>query len=70
MHEQQKIFLTKSREKAFDPEHRRKMNHSLRQSDLAFEKGKLQFSNLNAARNNANKRKWQTIENLDIWLKT
>lgn len=68
MHEQQKIFLTKSREKAFDLEHRRKMNHSLRQSDLAFEKGKLQFSNLNAARNNANKRKWQTIENLDNYL--
>ena len=35
---------------------------------MAFEKGKLQFSNLNAARNSANKRKWQTIENLGNYL--
>ena len=68
MHEQQKVFLDKSGEKAFDLDHRRKMNHSLRQSDIAFEKGKLQFSNLNAARNTANKRKWQTIENLGNYL--
>lgn len=68
MTHQESDFLTTSRQKAFDLDHRRKMNYSLKQSDMAFQKGKLQFPDLNAARNHANRKKWETIENLGIYL--
>lgn len=62
------LFIEQSRQKSSDPEHRRKINHSLLQSDIAFQKGVPQFADLQAARHQANKVKKHTIENLDAYL--
>ncbi len=53
MHEQEKLFQEESRVKATDLEHRRKINYSLMQSDLAFQKGKNAFPDLESARKRA-----------------
>lgn len=63
-----RIFLKRSAEKAKDLDHRKKLNHALRQSDVAFEKGKALFSNLELARDWANAIKRQTILHLDTYL--
>src|SRR3546814_11065352 len=68
MTKQSKLFLRASRQKAKDLAHRQKMNHALKQSDDAFEKGKALFSNLELARDWANAIKRQTIARLDTYL--
>lgn len=68
MNQREKEFLIESREKATDLAHRKKMNFALKQSDDAFEKGKLQFSDLKSARERAKNIKWEVIENLDKYL--
>ncbi len=68
MKAREKLFLRDSREKAKDLEHRRKLNHALKQSDDAFEKGKQQFADLELARDWAHAIKRKTIQNLDIYL--
>lgn len=68
MHEQEKNFQEESRIKTMDLEHRRKINFSLMQSDIAFEKGKNVFSDLEAARKRAKNIKWETIEHLNKYL--
>src|SRR5690606_41425696 len=50
MAKRDQIFLRQSAEKVKDLSHRQKMNHALKQSDDAFERGKAQFSNLELAR--------------------
>ncbi|MBX2921545.1 MAG: iron-sulfur cluster-binding protein [Chitinophagaceae bacterium] len=62
------MFIEQSREKFSDVEHRRKINHSLLQSDIAFRKGIPQFSDLQLAKKTANHIKRTTIENLDTYL--
>lgn len=64
----QSEFLIKSKEKATNLDHRQKMNFSLLQSDIAFQKGKKQFTNMEGARQMAKSIKWETIENLDQYL--
>ncbi len=68
MHNRQKLFLEKSRQKAFDLDYRRKINFSLAQSDIDFQKGKKQFADLATAREIAKNRKWEAIEHLDKYL--
>src|SRR3546814_8548227 len=68
MTKQSKLFLRASRQKAKDLAHRQKMNHALKQSDDAFEKGKELFSNLELARDWANAIKRQTIARLDTYM--
>lgn len=63
-----KKFLQDSKEKATDLDHRRKMNFSLHQSDLAFEKGIAKLPNLDQLRKHAKNRKWEVIEHLDTYL--
>ncbi|QEC53059.1 L-lactate dehydrogenase complex protein LldF [Anseongella ginsenosidimutans] len=65
MNQLEAAFLARSREKVSDLEHRRKINHALKQSDDAFQKGKEQFSDLAAARRLAKNSKWKAIEYLD-----
>lgn len=68
MMDTRKKFLDKSKETATDPDHRRKMNFSLHQSDLAFQKGIAKLPDLDALRKRAKNRKWEVIEHLDKYL--
>ncbi|HEX5027116.1 MAG TPA: [Fe-S]-binding protein, partial [Agriterribacter sp.] len=68
MHPQEKLFQEDSRIKATDMEHRRKINYSLTQSDIAFRKGKTLFPDLESVRKIAKNIKWETIEHLDKYL--
>lgn len=61
-------FLNKSEVKAMDVEHKRKLTFNINKYSEAVERGKTQFSDLNAAREKAKNIKWQTIENLDTYL--
>ena len=62
------VFIAQSRQKAVDADHRKKINHSLLQSDIAFDKGLHQFSDLQGARTMANAIKKHTIDHLDQYL--
>ncbi len=64
----EKRFHTDSREKVFDGNHKRKMTHALRQSDLSFWKGKEQFRDLSQAKELAKMIKDEAILNLDKYL--
>jgi L-lactate dehydrogenase complex protein LldF len=68
MNTNEKLFLTESREKTSDLEHRRKLNFALKQSDDAFEKGKMQYADLSSAKQLAKNKKWFVMENLDVLL--
>jgi L-lactate dehydrogenase complex protein LldF len=63
-----KKFVSDSRIKAKDAEHRRKINFSLKQSDIAFKEGIEQFSDLTVARKKAKNIKYEAIENLNKYL--
>lgn len=65
MTENEKIFLAKSRIKASDLEHRRKINFNIGKYDTAVVQGKKQFSDLDLARERAKNIKWRAIETLD-----
>ncbi|MCL6524459.1 MAG: iron-sulfur cluster-binding protein [Thermoflavifilum sp.] len=68
MSDQQAIFLAKSAVKAFDLDHRRKINFNIGKYQQAFEKGKTQFVDLATARERAKNIKWRAIEQLDVML--
>lgn len=68
MTSQEKVFLQKSREKSADLDHRRKLNHALKQSDDAFEKGKLRFADLGTTKKIAKNIRWKAISRLDHYL--
>jgi L-lactate dehydrogenase complex protein LldF len=68
MNNTQKEFLEASGRKAFDLEHRKRMNFSLKQADEAYKKGKLQFTDLETAKKIAKNNKWRAIENLNVYL--
>jgi len=61
-------FLAKSKVKAQDLEHKRKLAFNIRKYAETVVKGKQQFSNLDLARRKAKNVKWKAIENLDKYL--
>lgn len=65
MPEQSASFVSKSAARAFDREHRRKMNFNIGRYNLAVPNGKSQFENIGLARQRAKNIKWKAIENLD-----
>ena len=63
-------FLEKSTAKSGDLEHRRKINFNIGKYNAAVPQGKLQFDNLELARERAKNIKWKAIETLDQQLET
>ncbi len=59
------IFLTKSREKAADLQHRKTINFNIGRYNASVPKGKSQFADVELARMNAKNKKWQALENLE-----
>jgi L-lactate dehydrogenase complex protein LldF len=63
-------FIAKSKVKAADKEHRRKINFNIGKYNAVVPQGKEQFSNLMLARERAKNLKWKAIETLDKQLET
>lgn len=61
-------FLRQSGEKAFDPEHRKRLDYNIGVYDRAVERGKTQFSDLDLARKRAANLKHKAINKLDGYL--
>lgn len=61
-------FLKDSATKAFDLRHRDIITNNIDRYEVAFEKGKSKFLDLDQAKKKANFIKWKTIENLDRYL--
>ena len=61
-------FLKASELKAFDNKHREIINHNINKYDIAVEKGKMQYANINLAKERAAHIKHKTIEDLDKYL--
>lgn len=68
MNATEKTFLAKSEIKSGDLDHRRKINFNMAQYHKAYDNGKLQFSDIETARERAKNIKWKAIENLDRYL--
>ena len=68
MSEHSQSFIDKSKSKAADREHRRKINFNIGRYNAVVPKGKEQFSNVHLAREKAKNIKWKAIENLDKML--
>src|SRR4051812_20819746 len=68
MTEQFSTFLAKSKVKAADLEHKRKLRFNIQKYADTVVKGKQQFLNLDLARRRSKNIKWKTIENLDKYL--
>ncbi|MCD6063297.1 MAG: iron-sulfur cluster-binding protein [Flavipsychrobacter sp.] len=68
MSEQISTFLAKSKVKASDLEHKRKLAFNIQKYADTVVKGKQQFSDLDLARRRAKNVKWKTMENLDMYL--
>lgn len=62
------VFQKEAEEKAFNPDHRRKINFNISRYNDSVKKGLLQFNDLEYARKKAHQIKWKTIENLDKYL--
>lgn len=61
----QSLFLAKSKVKAPDLEHKRKLAFNIQKYADTVVKGKMQFADLDTARKKAKNIKWQAIEHLD-----
>ena len=61
-------FLEKSEQKAADLGHRRTINFNIGKYNTAVKSGKLQFTELQTARERAKNIKWRAIEHLDKYL--
>jgi L-lactate dehydrogenase complex protein LldF len=68
MRETAASFIAKSTIKAADLDHRNKVNFNIRRYDSTVPLGKLQFSNVDLARERAKNTKWRAIESLDLYL--
>lgn len=68
MSNKETVFLRETEQNTFDPEHRKRMNFSLKQADDSYKKGRKQFDELENTRKIAKNRKWHTIENLHTYL--
>ena len=58
-------FLSEAEKKAFDLNHRQRINFNMKRYEDAVVKGKQYFENLDLAREWANQTKWNAIEHLD-----
>lgn len=65
---QSETFLDKSSQKAFDLDHRRKINFNIARYNAVVPQGKEQFSDLDMAREKAKNLKWKVMEKLDKYL--
>jgi L-lactate dehydrogenase complex protein LldF len=65
MSEQSQTFLAKSKIKAADLEHRRKINFNIGKYNEKVPEGKQQFADVHLARERAKNIKWKAIETLD-----
>jgi len=61
-------FLSKSTEKAFDLEHRRKINFNIGKYNSVVPVGLSQFDDLERVRELAKNKKWEAVEHLDFYL--
>src|SRR5689334_21479494 len=61
-------FLADAEKKVFDAEDRRKLAFNISQYDTKVEEGKLQYADLELARQRASAIKWRAIENLEKYL--
>jgi L-lactate dehydrogenase complex protein LldF len=61
-------FLTDSRQKAFDPEHRRRLDFNIGKYDSKVVEGKKQFCDLELARRRAANLKYKALHKLDRYL--
>ena len=61
-------FLVDSSSKSFDLRHREIITNNIDKYNVAFEKGKSKFFDLENSKKKANLTKWKTIENLDKYL--
>ena len=65
MSENSQLFLEKSKTKAGDLEHRRKINFNIGKYNEKVPQGKQQFADVHLARERAKNIKWKAIETLD-----
>lgn len=65
MTEHASSFLAKSTVKAFDRNHRRKINFNIGKYNAVVPQGKMQYADVEAARMKAKNLKWKAIESLD-----
>jgi L-lactate dehydrogenase complex protein LldF len=63
-------FLVKSDKKAFDLDHRHKINYNIAKYNAIVPVGKQQFTDLEGARQKAKNTKWRAIQTLDKQLET
>jgi L-lactate dehydrogenase complex protein LldF len=70
MSENSTSFLVKSDKKAFDLDHRHKINYNIAKYNAIVPVGKQQFTDLEGARQKAKNTKWKAIEALDKQLET
>ena len=68
MTQQYSRFLDDSARKAFDPEHRRRLEHNIGRYDEAVIRGKKQFRDLELAKRRAANIKHKSINKLDYYL--
>ncbi|RLD60863.1 MAG: iron-sulfur cluster-binding protein [Bacteroidetes bacterium] len=61
-------FIKDTENKAFDLEHRNKINYNISKYDTAVERGKKQYANLDLARKRAQKIKHKVVNNLEKYL--
>ena len=61
-------FLKESASKSFDLQHRQIISNNIDKYEVAFEKGKSKFYDLENSKKKANLIKWKTIENLERYL--
>ena len=62
------IFLKKSKLKAFDLEHRKRLNFNIGRYNTAFKKGLEQYADLDLAKSRAASIKRKVVNNLDQYL--
>lgn len=65
---EQEQFSMDAESRVFDKEHRRKLAFNISQYDKKVEEGKLQYADLDTARQRASALKWRVTENLDNYL--
>ncbi len=65
MSQTSELFLEKSKVKAADLDHRRKINFNIGRYNAVVPKGKEQYDNVHLARERAKNTKWRAIETLD-----
>ncbi len=63
-----KQFIKAAAVKAFDKDHRKKLNYNIKQYDISVAAGKQQYSHLEHVRQYAKNIKWQALAQLDRYL--